>query len=163
MKLSAVFTGIFLLTTPLFASSHDEITYEDAIDKCQEFVNDPQLVQIKFKVSCFDERYDWKETGRRSITQDNQGSTGHSLMMKEKWRTPDFFIPVVHAASQSECPVLSRFKTSRQAELVLSCKEFVDNYANPEDLVARCDASLAGATAQTEPTGEQSDLCGGAK
>lgn len=159
MKIALAFSGLFLLAAPLLADSQEQISYADSLEKCQEFVNDPQLVQIKFKVSCFDEDYTWKETGRRKITQENSGLSGHRLLMKEKWRTPDFALPIIKDVSQTDCPVLSRFKTSRQAELVLTCKEFVENYSQPEDLVTRCDEGLANATAQTEPTGEQVDLC----
>lgn len=163
MKLPVFASTLFLLAVPAFGAAQNEITYEEAVAKCQEFVNDPQIVQIKFKVACFDESYDWKETERRMVQQDNSGLAGHRLVMKEKWQTPDFAIPIVRNPIQTDCPVLSRFKTSRQAELVLSCEEFVNQYSDPETLVERCNQNLAGATAQTAPTGEQVDLCASAQ
>lgn len=163
MKLPVIFSAMFLLAAPAFGEAQNEISYDEAVAKCQEFVNDPQIVQIKFKVGCFDESYDWKETDRRTVQQDNSGMSGHRIVMKEKWFTPDFALPIVRDVTQTDCPVLTRFKTSRQAELVLTCEEFVNQYSNPEALVERCNQSLAGATAQTEPTGEQVDLCASAQ
>ena len=161
MKLPcAILSSLFLFAAPVLASQQEEISYEEAVAKCQEFVNDPQLVQIKFKVTCFDEALKWSETEQELVQQENGGLSGHRLIMKEKWYTPDFTVNVSHNATQSTCPILAQFKTTRQAELVLSCDELVEQYANPEILVGYCDEVLAEATPMTEPTGKEINLCG---
>ncbi len=153
----------FLLIAP-FAFGETEsgqISYEDALRNCEEFVNDPQIVSIEFKVSCFDADLKWEQTGMSRVTSPNERSVGHRLMMKEKWNTPDFLIPMVVTPVESECPVLTQFKTTRQKDIVLTCEEFVNEYQNPEDLIARCDQAVAEASPQKVPTGHELNLCNG--
>ena len=161
MKLSLLVSGLVLALFPAVASAgaEEQITYEEAVANCEEFVNDPQLVTIEFKVSCFDESLEWRETDRLDLEQGNQGSRGHRILMKEKWFTPDFAIPVVIDPALSSCPVLSQFRTARQGEIVLSCEDFVENYSNPEDLATRCETVLADASVQTEATGKVYSPC----
>lgn len=167
MKILAFMSAILLAgTTQALADQPgdgegSQITYEEALQKCAEFVNDPQLVTIEFKVGCFDESLEWKQTGTAKVTHEQTGQLGHNLIMKEKWYTPDFAIPVVKKSVESECPVLAQFKTARQASLVLSCEDFVEQYQDPAALAARCEQALAEASPQTQPTGAEVNVCGG--
>ena len=80
--------------------------------------------------------------------------------MKEKWSTPHFSIPVVQQVTRANCPVLGQFMTTREASVVLSCEDFVNNFQGPVALAERCDTALAEAAPQTEATGEEVNPCG---
>lgn len=172
MKVSNVLTGLALAIAPMTAlhaadddasdtpaAGNEEITYEDALAKCSEFINDPQIVKIEFKVSCFDESLSWEETDTVEVEQANEGSLGYSLVMKEKFFTPDLIIPIVRDPATTSCPVLSQVRTARQAELTLSCDEFVNDYQEPQALATQCESLLADAPAQTESTGRVFSPC----
>ena len=170
MKVSNLVTGLVLAIAPMTglqaadddrvpAEGNEEITYEDALSKCSEFVNDPQIVKIEFKVSCFDESLSWEETDSVEVEQANEGSLGYRLLMKEKFFTPDLIIPVVKDPVMTSCPVLSQVRTSRQAELTLSCDEFINDYQEAEMLANRCEELLTGSPAQTESTGKIFSPC----
>lgn len=172
MKREFITVGLFVagLAAPAFggdatpAAPVEEVGYDAILQKCEEFVNDPQLVPVEFKVSCHDESYTWQALEDKSVegknfsaSADNSNRLGFHILMKEKYQTGDYNFAAPGEAIR--CPVVAEYRTSRQAEIVVRCSEFKEAYRTPEELAARCGNVLTEAPKETAETGRYSSPC----